>query len=47
MRYCVVSPFIYFLQSLMEGRKVHERSIESDFLLIVVKALLVQRPELR
>lgn len=27
--------------------EVHERSIESDFLLIVVKALLVQRPELR
>ena len=47
MRYCVVSHFIYFLQSLMEGRKVHERSIESDFLLIVVRALLVQRPDLR
>ncbi|KAH9982442.1 P-loop containing nucleoside triphosphate hydrolase protein [Lactifluus volemus] len=27
--------------------KVHERSIESDFLLIVLKALLVRRPDLR
>ncbi|KAI0257581.1 P-loop containing nucleoside triphosphate hydrolase protein [Lactifluus subvellereus] len=27
--------------------EVHERSIESDFLLIVLKALLVQRPDLR
>jgi hypothetical protein len=27
--------------------KVHERSIESDFLLIVLRALLVQRPDLR
>ncbi|KAI0002050.1 P-loop containing nucleoside triphosphate hydrolase protein [Russula vinacea] len=27
--------------------EVHERSIESDFLLIVVKALLMQRPDLR
>ena len=46
MRYRVVSHFISF-SSVADGGKVHERSIESDFLLIVVKALLVQKPDLR
>ena len=27
--------------------EVHERTIESDFLLIVLKSLLAQRPELK
>lgn len=30
-----------------DERKVHERNIESDFLLIVLKALLASRPDLR
>ena len=42
-KYCLALIHVPFANE----RKVHERNIESDFLLIVLKALLAKRPDLR